>query len=682
MKRSLTFSLLIVLLGLAVAWGYEGENFFILNWDGMRYDAIEDSVPKHLLNDLAPEGIFFKRLCNAWWTLTSPGHANIHTGNPHLIPNARAQTLEDMWHLDHYVPSLMEAYVKERGGGPADSVLAWVFGNSLNDYAWGYSRHPDYPDFSDLTAVHAARYIVDPCPDTLLWELMIKPALDEYEPDFIYVDFHDVDRHGHQIDPQNPGPGTAKYLRAIEIVDSLTYLILHEYIPNNPKYAGKTNVLIISDHGRHTDGVNNGLTSHGCDCEGCRHVMGLLWGPDFKDGLTTSELCYQTEFAHTIAHLLGLKAPHARTSKIHTELLVAPEPEQWTPQPGGGEPISADEITGSRPDLAVSDNGRVHVVWCEDHRAIKYRRKENGSWSEPLTLARTQAQGWLLQTPRVSSRGSVVAVCWERFRMIHAGFLGWYLELVISPNGGRTWSAIQRNVFDLPVLAGDLALGQDQRGMYLAVAGTHGPDRGDRLRVTELRVKKGRVGEAWQEKLFHSFPTPSRVQYLDLRADGANLSLACECLWEPHHNIEVVNFRSEDHAETWTEPIFITDDPISDYCMHDYHPCGLVMELTAGLAEKGDHSTPNGPSSPVLAQCYANPFNPSTTISYNIPEAGHVRLEVFNLKGQRVETLVDEHQLPGSYSAVWNAEDYCSGLYLYKLTAEEYTETKKMLLVK
>jgi len=545
MKRSLTFSLLIVLLGLAVAWGYEGENFFIISWDGMRYDAIEDSVPTHLLNDLAPEGIFFERLYNAWSTLTSPGHANIHTGNPQHIPNVYGQTRPDMWPLDHYVPSLMETYVKERGSGPADSVLAWVFGNCENDYAWGYSRHPDYPDFSDLNAIHAARHLLDPYPDTILWEHAIKPALDQYEPNFIYVDFHDVDRKGHKIDSLNPGPGIADYQRAIEIVDSLTYFILHEYIANNPKYAGKTNVLIICDHGRHTDGVNCGLTGHGCDCEGCRHVMGLLWGPDFKDSLTIGRPLYQTEFAHTIAHILGLAAPHARTSKVHTGWLENPRPEGWPPPQGKPTTISDDGEASICPDIAVSSSGHVHAVWCENDRAIKYRRKDNGGWSEPLTLATTQAG--LLKTPRVSSRGDRVAVCWERFRIKHAGFASWYWELVYSRNGGQGWSAVQKDIFDTAALIGDLALGEDQQGEYLLVAAGHYVDRGDRLKALEVRVKKGRVGETWQEKLFHSFPQPSRVKYLDLKANGANISLACECLWEPHYNIEVINFVSEDH---------------------------------------------------------------------------------------------------------------------------------------
>jgi len=69
-------------------------------------------------------------------------------------------------------------------------------------------------------------------------------------------------------------------------------------------------------------------------------------------------------------------------------------------------------------------------------------------------------------------------------------------------------------------------------------------------------------------------------------------------------------------------------------------------------------------------------------VSYTIGEAAQVSLEVFNLKGQKVETLVEEHQLPGNYSASWNAENYCSGVYFYRLTAGDCSQLRKMLLLK
>ncbi len=81
-------------------------------------------------------------------------------------------------------------------------------------------------------------------------------------------------------------------------------------------------------------------------------------------------------------------------------------------------------------------------------------------------------------------------------------------------------------------------------------------------------------------------------------------------------------------------------------------------------------------------RCYPNPFNTSTTISYQLQTAGQVTLEVYNLLGQRVTTLVNEKQQAGDKFVIWDASQVSSGLYFYKLTAGDFTQTKRMMLVK
>ncbi len=102
-------------------------------------------------------------------------------------------------------------------------------------------------------------------------------------------------------------------------------------------------------------------------------------------------------------------------------------------------------------------------------------------------------------------------------------------------------------------------------------------------------------------------------------------------------------------------------------------------------------STPmlgQSPSSYALAQNYPNPFNPTTTLSYRIPVRSHVRLDVYNLIGQRVATLVNDIQAASSYQVAWHAAG-ASGLYFARLEAEaldgsgsRYAETRKMLLLR
>ena len=83
-----------------------------------------------------------------------------------------------------------------------------------------------------------------------------------------------------------------------------------------------------------------------------------------------------------------------------------------------------------------------------------------------------------------------------------------------------------------------------------------------------------------------------------------------------------------------------------------------------------------------LSQNYPNPFNPSTVIDYKIAEAGIVELTVFNILGERIQTLLKKYQSAGSYEAAFNAEDISSGIYLYKLTAGNNTQFRKMIFMK
>jgi hypothetical protein len=83
-----------------------------------------------------------------------------------------------------------------------------------------------------------------------------------------------------------------------------------------------------------------------------------------------------------------------------------------------------------------------------------------------------------------------------------------------------------------------------------------------------------------------------------------------------------------------------------------------------------------------LRQNYPNPFNPFTTIEFALPKSGHVTLTVFNSLGQRVQTLVSQHLLPGRYRTRWDASNFPNGLYFYRLQAGSFVQIKKMVAVK
>ena len=88
------------------------------------------------------------------------------------------------------------------------------------------------------------------------------------------------------------------------------------------------------------------------------------------------------------------------------------------------------------------------------------------------------------------------------------------------------------------------------------------------------------------------------------------------------------------------------------------------------------------PSNFELSQNYPNPFNPSTAIRYAVPAGGSVALKVYNMLGQEVVTLVDAHQNAGSYVVVFDASRLASGVYFYQLKTDNFSNVKKMILMK
>lgn len=95
----------------------------------------------------------------------------------------------------------------------------------------------------------------------------------------------------------------------------------------------------------------------------------------------------------------------------------------------------------------------------------------------------------------------------------------------------------------------------------------------------------------------------------------------------------------------------------------------------------GDNSR-NIPARYTLEGNYPNPFNTSTLIKYGLPQPSKVTLEVYDVLGRKVETLLDEYQSAGYHQVLWQADYVSSGVYLYKLTAGDYSQISKMMLIK
>ncbi len=95
---------------------------------------------------------------------------------------------------------------------------------------------------------------------------------------------------------------------------------------------------------------------------------------------------------------------------------------------------------------------------------------------------------------------------------------------------------------------------------------------------------------------------------------------------------------------------------------------------------------PGAPTNPIVSyelyQNYPNPFNPTTTIRYAIPQDGIVTIKIFDVLGQQVATLKNEFQKANRYEVQFNSKGLASGVYIYKLQVNDYSESKKMMILK
>ena len=122
--------------------------------------------------------------------------------------------------------------------------------------------------------------------------------------------------------------------------------------------------------------------------------------------------------------------------------------------------------------------------------------------------------------------------------------------------------------------------------------------------------------------------------------------------------------------------------------MRPYH-VGLIPTAPAGpaivLGEPGENMNPENtgvPTTFALSQNYPNPFNPTTEIRFSLPAANHVSLKVYNVVGQEVATLINADAPAGYHTVQLDARDLASGLYIYKIEAGDFVQTKKMVLMK
>jgi hypothetical protein len=161
--------------------------------------------------------------------------------------------------------------------------------------------------------------------------------------------------------------------------------------------------------------------------------------------------------------------------------------------------------------------------------------------------------------------------------------------------------------------------------------------------------------------------------------------------WGERHPAIIFPFRAENISIVYTNAIsaLVHDNFALLYIWHQGQS-NLDSLATRRVVFTCDHITTNiEPKKKVtlipefvLNQNFPNPFNPTTTISYNLPKQCNTTIKIYNSTGQLMKTLVNKVQQAGEHSVVWNAMNISSGLYFYRIIAGDYISTKKCILLK
>jgi len=261
-------------------------------------------------------------------------------------------------------------------------------------------------------------------------------------------------------------------------------------------------------------------------------------------------------------------------------------------------------------------------------------------------------------------------------------------RLVLSLDRGMTWS--------------------DVNSAWEVTAVTVGPYNRTYVQ-TATGIYTSDDGDSWQAESYNRFPYPTPLPGYLLSRDGNRIFLSTDngsnwnlvldisspsLLTNQEDTIIAVSgngsvFESPDFGETWLQIGGDFPDTCSAKSAVTVDPWGhLVAGTSVGVVFRTIESTHTDIEDSVVPERfsleanYPNPFNPSTTITYTLPHPANIRLEIFDLLG-RHHRLVDKGPQPaGAHTILLDASGLPSGVYFYTLTAEDFTRTRKMVVVK
>lgn len=341
------------------------------------------------------------------------------------------------------------------------------------------------------------------------------------------------------------------------------------------------------------------------------------------------------------------------------------------------------------PSLSVNLSN-VHVVWDdarEGNDGIYYKRSTDGglTWSPDVRLTNNTSYSWY---PSVWSTATRIHVVWVDDRDMN-----WEIYYKQSTDGGTTWGADTRLTNN----------SSSQTEPCVTASGnlTHVVWKDSRDGNLEVYYKRSTDDGATWETDTRLSTTAGQTWYPSIQAAGQNIHLVFN---DYTVGAEIFYNRSTDGGVTWGTNLQLTAhttggsfrpsiavlDPALHVVFVDTRN-GSIEEIYYKRNPTGiigitptSYEVPNGFS---IGQNYPNPFNPVTKIKFALPTSSFAKLVIYDVLGREVEILVNEQLQPGTYEVDFPApsEDgsrYSSGVYFYKLTADNFSQTKKMILMK
>jgi len=347
--------------------------------------------------------------------------------------------------------------------------------------------------------------------------------------------------------------------------------------------------------------------------------------------------------------------------------------------------LTAYYVQSSFASVAVSGTV-VHVVW-EDYRngrlEIYYKRSTNSgvNWGEDVRLTDNFDYAYY---PSVAVSGAVVHVVWHAQHQGHD-----VIYYKHSADAGVNWGAVTQ--------MSNTTIGSNSPSVAVSGSVVHLVWSDERNGNAEIYYKRSTdAGVSWGADTRLTNDT-SWSEYPSVAVSG----LAVHVVWrdERDGNDEIYYKLSTNAGINWGADTRLTNDTalssgssvaISGSVVHVVwrdERDGIFTEIYYKRNPTGNsigiiNINSEIPASYSLSQNYPNPFNPVTRIRYDMPRAGVVRLAVYDVMGREIEMLVNERHAAGSYEAVWDGTRFASGVYFYRLTAEGYSETRNMMLIR